>query len=740
MGTANLVATTPIKTNADFGSEPSVPSGMKVSCMADPGNVIAATSCPVMKWGDLTYWAFSYTDNSLALGIVAFDSSGAIVKQWEKSGARYVYNITVDSSLQTVTFWGQNDRSVTMSWADLENANAYASIVIPAFSIGSHPITAQYSGDFNHISSISASSALTVLNTLTGIGFNQPISVQAGKSVSSVVYAAYADLTTPTLTSGVTYSSGDPTIATVDPTTGMITGIAAGESTVISAAYQGFTAQANVTVTAAPIESITVSSSSGTMYIGASLQFSATVAPDLATDKTFSWSVVPGTGAATINAAGRLVATKAGTITVQATAHDGSGVIGSKVITIHTRSLPAVTTPVIDLNGLTLDPNTIDTTKPSVTLEVTPKDGAAFISIPASILTSFESKNAAFVIELKTSYGSYQVPVNLTSLIPGLKDLLAKNNVTNDDISFKITLTDKSGDKDIQAALTNGLPNGQAIGAIVDFHMDIINTKTGQAIGTADKFSQALTRVIPMSKSVTSMPVQWGAFRYNAATEKLEFVAAEKKQIDGVWVVIMSSYSNSVYVVARNTVSFADVQQHWSKSDVELAAAKGLVEGVGDGKYDPNKAVTRAEFTAMLVRALGRGTSDTGMAPYDDVESGTWYSGEVATAKELGLLAFVKGNRFSPNQPLTREEMASMLAAVARLEQLTISSEPVSLDGFKDIGNADADYLEDVRLMVKLHIMTGTGATTFDPKGKTTRAQAATVFIRALQALGMIDS
>ncbi|WP_219993581.1 S-layer homology domain-containing protein [Paenibacillus pabuli] len=403
------------------------------------------------------------------------------------------------------------------------------------------------------------------------------------------------------------------------------------------------------------------------------------------------------------------------------------------------------TTPVtsthsdIDQNGIMIDWAKIDSSKPSVTLEITPKDGVAYVRIPASILTSIERKNATFYIEIKTPYSSYQVPVNLASLIPGLKDLLAKNNVNNDDISFKITLTDKSGDKDFQAAFANSLPNGHAMGAIVDFHIDIINTKTGQAIGTADKFSKALTREILMPKSMTGMPAQWGAFRYNVTTKKLEFVAAEKKQIDGEWVVEIKSYSNSVYVVAQNTVSFADVQQHWSKSDVDLAAAKGLVEGVGGGLYDPNKAVTRAEFTAMLVRALGRGASDKDMVPYNDVKSGMWYSGEVSTAKELGLLTFVKGSSFTPNQPLTREEMASMLAAVGRLEQLPISKKSVSLNGFKDIGNADTAYLEDVHLMIKLHIMTGTGANTFDPKGETTRAQAAVVFIRMLRTLGSID-
>ncbi|WP_313731995.1 S-layer homology domain-containing protein [Cohnella nanjingensis] len=403
---------------------------------------------------------------------------------------------------------------------------------------------------------------------------------------------------------------------------------------------------------------------------------------------------------------------------------------------------PTVAKPVIDKNGEPIDPANLDTTKPSVTLEVTPnKDGIAYVSIPASILTRLEGKNATFFIEIKAPYGSYPVPVNLASLIPGLKDLLAASNLNTEDISFKTTLIDKSGNKDIQEAFANGLPNGKVMGAIVDFRIDMINTRTGQIIGTADKFSKALTRAIQMPKNMTGMPAQWGAFRYNASAKKFEFVPAKKAQMDGAWYVMISSYSNSAYVVAQNEASFADVQTHWGKPFVELAAAKGLVSGVGGGLYEPDRPVTRAEFTSMLVQALGRGTSSgSGAAPYDDVKQGAWYFDAVVKAKELGLLSFVKGNSFKPDQPLTREEMASLLAAVIAAQKLPVAKEFVSLDGYKDIGSASPTYLEDIRLMVKLQIMTGTGSNTFGPKGETTRAQAAVVFIRTLQTLGSIDS
>lgn len=386
-----------------------------------------------------------------------------------------------------------------------------------------------------------------------------------------------------------------------------------------------------------------------------------------------------------------------------------------------------------------MDPASIDLTKPSVEIAMTPRDGVVYMSIPASVLRSFEAKNATFFFEIHAPYGSYHIPVNLASLIPGLQDILVKNNLNTADISFKITLTDKSGDKNMQSALATGLPNGKMMGAMVDYHIDILRTQTGQSIGTAEKFSQALTRVIPMPKDIVDMPEQWGAFRFNEAAKRFEFVPAKSVQIEGVWYTWIRSFSNSPYVVVENKMSFTDMQKHWAKSSVELAAAKGLIDGVGGAKYDPDQTVTRAEFAAMLVRLLGQGAPSGSTSPYVDVKPGAWYFDEIAKAKELGLLDFVPNESFKPDQALTREEMASMLAGVVEHEKLPMTREWVSLDGYKDLGNVDAARLEDVRLMVKLQILTGTDPHLLSPKAETTRAQTAVVLIRMLQALGMTD-
>lgn len=396
--------------------------------------------------------------------------------------------------------------------------------------------------------------------------------------------------------------------------------------------------------------------------------------------------------------------------------------------------------PVIDLNGQKLDPARIDTGKPFFTLEATPTNGVSYVSIPASILTDLAAKNADFYLEIRTPYGRYQVPVNLASLIPEFDALLTKNRLKADDVSFKITLTDKSGDKSLQTTIASALPNGKVLGTTVDFHIEIVHTTTGLTVGTADKFNQALTRLIPMPNGLADLPELWGAFRYNGTNKKLEFVPAKKVKTDGVWHIAIRSYTNSIYFGASKAVSFSDTENHWAQSFVDLAAAKGLVEGIGNGKYAPDKKVTRAEFATLLVRSLGRGISEAGSVAYVDVKPEAWYADAVAQAKELGLLDLVSGASFHPDQPLTREEMASMLAAVVALDKRpTATKEVNSNDSYKDMEIVNPAYQEDVRLMIKMRIMTGISEDSFDPKGQVTRAQAATVFIRTLQALGMVD-
>ncbi len=100
-------------------SHPAVPSGWKEACVQGPDTGAPSEQCPVLTYNGYTYWAYSDINNDVAMSIVAYDAAGEIFKQWDRPGARYIWQITVDAAAQTVSFAGQSNAKITLGWSDL---------------------------------------------------------------------------------------------------------------------------------------------------------------------------------------------------------------------------------------------------------------------------------------------------------------------------------------------------------------------------------------------------------------------------------------------------------------------------------------------------------------------------------------------------------------------------------------------------------------------------------------------
>lgn len=135
------------------------------------------------------------------------------------------------------------------------------------------------------------------------------------------------------VTWSVTNGTGE---ATIDPSTGILTGVAVGTVTVMATANDASGVMGILEVTIVElVTQITVSSAVGNeIIVGQTSQMSVDVLPATASDASVTWSVTNGTGQASIDAAGKLIATTIGTVTVVATANDASGVTGTLEITI----------------------------------------------------------------------------------------------------------------------------------------------------------------------------------------------------------------------------------------------------------------------------------------------------------------------------------------------------------------------------------------------------------------------
>ena len=120
----------------------------------------------------------------------------------------------------------------------------------------------------------------------------------------------------------------------------------------------------------------------------------------------------------------------------------------------------------------------------------------------------------------------------------------------------------------------------------------------------------------------------------------------------------------AVPVTAAGT-TFTDIQSHANKAAIEALAARGIIDGIGNGLFAPNNNMTRAQFATITVRALGLTPKANGA--FSDVPAGKWFSTFVGTANSYGIVDGVGGGRFNPEGTINRQQAATMVARAAKL-------------------------------------------------------------------------
>ena len=180
------------------------------------------------------------------------------------------------------------------------------------------------------------------------------------------------------------------------------------------------------------------------------------------------------------------------------------------------------------------------------------------------------------------------------------------------------------------------------------------------------------------------------------------------------------------------TKYFDDIVKHWAKDDIMLMVDAGVVQGMTDKLYGPQQNITRAQFAALLSRALK--LNESGTNPFKDVKAGVWYEGVVSGAYNAGLIQGVSEDSFAPDQPITREQMATMIArAVAHMKGTTFENLQEANNQFVDRQKISTWAAKGVGIAVKENLMNGKTNNQFVPNEKTTRAEAAVVIKRLLQ-------
>ena len=170
---------------------------------------------------------------------------------------------------------------------------------------------------------------------------------------------------------------------------------------------------------------------------------------------------------------------------------------------------------------------------------------------------------------------------------------------------------------------------------------------------------------------------------------------------------------------------FTDMAGHWAAADVLAMNKAGIVSGVSDTLFDPDRNITRAEFAAIIARALK--LSDK-KADYKDVND-EWFAPYVGACSEAGIISGYDG-MFRPNDNITRQEMAVIIVnAYSYLEGKGANG---GIDNFTDKAEI-ADWAKAaVDTASSVGLISGMGDGTFSPSANATRAQAASIVKRLL--------
>ncbi|MDG0809999.1 S-layer homology domain-containing protein [Cohnella rhizosphaerae] len=253
-----------------------------------------------------------------------------------------------------------------------------------------------------------------------------------------------------------------------------------------------------------------------------------------------------------------------------------------------------------------------------------------------------------------------------------------------------------------------------------------IRTAAGSAVRLT-KFEESVTirfRIDP------ALDPKLSAIFYMAEDGRPEWVGGERD--DGFLTAEVRHFS--AYAMLEVKREFSDLPAaHWAYGAVRALAARGIVQGSDTGAFEPGREVTRAEFTAMLAKALRLPKpADTAVQAetiFADVPANGWYAEAVSAAYGAGIATGKSATAFDPDGRLTREEMAVLTMKAYRLlhgeRPVQAASAYASL--FADEAAISAWALSYVRETVALGLTQGRGADRFVPKGTATRAEAARI-------------
>ena len=510
-----------------------------------------------------------------------------------------------------------------------------------------------------------------------------------------------------------------------------------------------------------PVTTITVSGTGGQSSIttnGGTLQMLAAVMPIEAT-QAVTWSV-SGSGA-TISATGLLTATGNGTVTVRATAKDGTGVYGEKTITISGQttggggnggSSSSGSSSTTTTRTPEKKPNQPVTATASVTATAG-ANGTARASVPDKAVTDAIAKaQSDAASQGKTANG----------ICVGLDVTMPKGAT-----AMTVVLTRSSLNSLVSAGVSNLEINGFLVRVSIDKKAlaEILKQSTGNisiAIAPKTNLSDAAKKIIGR-RPVYDITVGYGSgktvssFGGGIVTISISYSLGKNEAVGGLYAVYVDEKGNatriagsaydensgrvifttthfSQYAIGYTAPSakFTDISSHWAKESIDYVVGRGLLSGTSETAFSPNSAMTRGVLVTALGRLAGVDTKLYTTNSFTDVKADSTFRPYIEWAYKKGIIQGIGNQQFAPDRAITREEIAVIFVNYAKATGYTL---PVTREeaAYTDASSIGSVYKNAVTAMQQAGIMMGENNNVFSPGSSATRAEVAAMLTRYIK-------
>ncbi|GBG11194.1 hypothetical protein PAT3040_05983 [Paenibacillus agaridevorans] len=383
-------------------------------------------------------------------------------------------------------------------------------------------------------------------------------------------------------------------------------------------------------------------------------------------------------------------------------------VTGGKIEIVELNAVDGIAEAVIStewlvkaLNGAPVDREG----KKTVSVVIPAASGAVSykLTLPASTLSNLSDTTMEIVMEFATIR------------VPGKS--IAASDVNSDTISWSITKVDPSDLDPKIARQVNGRPvlelnvwagtkkiNGMKDNAAVTVSFKYEPKDNKELL---DKEFITVWRLLDNGEVVPIINA-----RYDAATKEITFTTTHFGKFTAVYV----------------HKTFRDLDTHsWAKHSIEVMASKGIINGTSADTYNPSANITRADFLKLLIGVLDLRADITDN--FTDVDKAAYYYDAIGTAKALGIVNGIGESKFNPAAYITRQDAMVMTARALKLaKRLKDGSENV-LTSFNDAEQIANYARASVASLVVADLIEGSGDY-MNPASHTTRAEAAVMIYR----------